>query len=159
MVVQYWFGAANDTVALAFLDATGKVIREYLRKADSSAAPAPLPEDGFAGPAPAPSVPNRHGVNTFMWNMRYPDASSFQGMILWAAGVTGRSFRVIDVDKVLTVELNKDLAKLRAAINANLPRINTTLKAAGLKEIESTGPMRRTESNLHLALKGAGSPT
>jgi len=28
-------------------------------------------------------------VNTFLWNMRYPDASSFPGMILWAANVTG----------------------------------------------------------------------
>jgi hypothetical protein len=28
-------------------------------------------------------------VNTFVWNMRYPDASSFPGMILWAASVTG----------------------------------------------------------------------
>ncbi len=46
-----------------------------------------------------------------------------------------------DVDKVLTVELNKDLTKLRATINANLPRINTMLKAAGLKEIESKGPI------------------
>jgi len=46
-----------------------------------------------------------------------------------------------DVDKVLATELNKDLAKLRATINANLPRINTVLKAAGLKEIESKGPI------------------
>jgi hypothetical protein len=28
-------------------------------------------------------------VNTFSWNMRYPDASSFQGMILWAASTQG----------------------------------------------------------------------
>ena len=46
-----------------------------------------------------------------------------------------------DVDKVLAVELNKDLTKLRSTINANLPRINTMLKAAGLKEIESKGPI------------------
>ena len=32
---------------------------------------------------------NRKGVNTFLWNMRYPDATSFPGMILWAANVTG----------------------------------------------------------------------
>ena len=39
--------------------------------------------------APAPRAPNRRGVNTFAWNMRYADASSFPGMILWAAGTTG----------------------------------------------------------------------
>ncbi len=279
VVVQYWLGAASDTVALDFLDATGKVVRGYTSKADSAAQPAQQPEDGFFGPPPAPRVPNKKGVNTFAWNMRYPDASSFPGMILWAAGVTGplvppgtykvrlavngksvgtETFKVLpdsrikatladwqeqsrvalavrdrfseandavkeirrikseladrekklpsaqlsqfttlsvpfatslsevedslyqtknrsgqdplnypirlnnrigallgvvqsadgrptqqsyDVDKVLTVELNKDLAKLRAAINANLPRINTMLKAAGLKEIESKGPI------------------
>jgi hypothetical protein len=28
-------------------------------------------------------------VNNFAWNMRYPDASSFQGMILWSASTQG----------------------------------------------------------------------
>jgi len=281
VVVQYWLGTANDTVALDFLDASGKLIRGYSSKADSAAQPAggQQPEDGFFAPPPAPRVPSKKGVNTFAWNMRYPDASSFPGMILWAAGVTGplvppgsykvrlavngkqiatETFRVLpdprikatladwqeqsrlalavrdrfseandavkeirrlkteladrekkmpstqlsqftslsvpfatsisevedslyqtknrsgqdplnypirlnnrigallgvvqsadgrptqqsyDVDKVLATELNKDLAKLRATINANLPRINTVLKAAGLKEIESKGPI------------------
>jgi hypothetical protein len=241
--------------------------------------PAAPPEDGFFGPPPAPRVPNKHGVNTFAWNMRYPDASTFPGMILWAAGVTGplvppgtyktrltvngkpiatETFKVLpdprikatladwqeqsrvalairdrfseandavkdirrikseladrekkipaaqqsqftalstpfatalsevedslyqtknrsgqdplnypirlnnrigallgvvqsadgrptqqtyDVDKVLSAELNKDMTKLRASINSNLPRINALLRAAGLKEIESKGPI------------------
>jgi photosystem II stability/assembly factor-like uncharacterized protein len=279
VVVQYWLGAANDTVALDFLDATGKLIRGYSSKADSAATPAAPPEDGFFGPPPAPRVPNKRGVNTFVWNMRYPDASTFPGMILWAAGVTGplvppgtyktrltvngkpiatETFKVLpdprikatladwqeqsrvalairdrfseandavkdirrikseltdrekkipaaqqsqfaalstpfatalsevedslyqtknrsgqdplnypirlnnrigallgvvqsadgrptqqtyDVDKVLSVELNKDMTKLRATINATLPKINTLLRAAGLKEIESKGPI------------------
>jgi photosystem II stability/assembly factor-like uncharacterized protein len=46
-------------------------------------------DEGFFRAAPAPRVPNRRGVNTFSWNMRYPDATGFPGMILWAAGVTG----------------------------------------------------------------------
>ena len=280
VVVQYWLGAANDTVSLDFLDVTGKLIRGYSSKADSaSAQPAQPPEDGFFGPAPAPRVPNKKGVNTFAWNMRYPDATSFPGMILWAAGVTGplvppgtykarlsvngkaigtETFKVLadpriratladwqeqsrlavavrdrfseandavkevrrikseltdrekkfpsaelsqfttlstaftttlsevedslyqtknrsgqdplnypirlnnrigallgviqssdgrptqqsyDVDKVLTAELNKDLTKMRAAISANLPKINALLRAAGLKEIDSKGPI------------------
>jgi len=48
----------------------------------------PAGDDDFRTP-PAPRAPNRLGMNTFNWNMRYPDASSFQGMILWAAGVQG----------------------------------------------------------------------
>jgi len=45
-------------------------------------------DDEFRAP-PTPRAPNHRGVNTFPWNMRYPDASSFQGMILWAAGTQG----------------------------------------------------------------------
>jgi hypothetical protein len=45
-------------------------------------------DEGFRAP-PTPRAPNRRGVNTFPWNMRYPDASSFQGMILWAASAQG----------------------------------------------------------------------
>jgi len=50
--------------------------------------PASGEDDGFRAP-PTPRAPNRRGVNTFAWNMRYPDASTFQGMILWAASVQG----------------------------------------------------------------------
>ncbi len=29
------------------------------------------------------------GLNRFVWDMRYPDASDFEGMIVWAGGTTG----------------------------------------------------------------------
>ena len=29
------------------------------------------------------------GMNRFVWNMRYPDATGFPGMILWAGSLTG----------------------------------------------------------------------
>jgi len=45
-------------------------------------------EEGFRAP-PTPRASNRRGVNNFAWNMRYPDASSFRGMILWAASTQG----------------------------------------------------------------------
>lgn len=32
---------------------------------------------------------NTAGLNTYTWNLRYPDASSFQGMVLWGGGVGG----------------------------------------------------------------------
>jgi photosystem II stability/assembly factor-like uncharacterized protein len=90
VVVQYWLKSGGEDVGLAFLDAAGKVIREYSSKADTTRRPAtPADDEGF-GPPPAPARPaNKAGVNTFVWNMRYPDAASFPGMILWAANVTG----------------------------------------------------------------------
>jgi photosystem II stability/assembly factor-like uncharacterized protein len=53
--------------------------------------PTPGAEDFDAGfrPQSPPRVPNRRGVNSFVWDMRYPAPSAFRGMILWAAGVQG----------------------------------------------------------------------
>ncbi|MFZ5623440.1 MAG: WD40/YVTN/BNR-like repeat-containing protein [Gemmatimonadota bacterium] len=39
--------------------------------------------------APAPRAPNKAGLNRFVWNLRYPDASRFDNMILWAASTQG----------------------------------------------------------------------
>ncbi len=45
---------------------------------------------GFGGGTPPrPRVPNRAGLNTFSWNLRYPDAVTFENLIMWAAGTTG----------------------------------------------------------------------
>jgi photosystem II stability/assembly factor-like uncharacterized protein len=49
-------------------------------------------EDEDAGPRrtpPPPRAPNKAGINAFPWNMRYPDASTFDGLIMWAAGTQG----------------------------------------------------------------------
>jgi hypothetical protein len=90
VVVQYWLGAGGEGVSLDFLDATGKVVRTYTSKQDTTAAtPAQPADEGFAAPTPPARVANKRGVNTFLWSMRYPDATSFPGMILWAANVTG----------------------------------------------------------------------
>jgi photosystem II stability/assembly factor-like uncharacterized protein len=40
------------------------------------------------GPKP-PRVPNKAGLNQFAWNLRYPDASRFEGLVMWAATVQG----------------------------------------------------------------------
>ena len=36
-----------------------------------------------------PRVANKAGLNTFVWNTRYPDATSFDDLILWAGGTQG----------------------------------------------------------------------
>ena len=49
-------------------------------------------ESGDEGPIrrrPPPRVPNKAGLNQFAWNLRYPDASVFQNMIMWAGSVAG----------------------------------------------------------------------
>ena len=46
-------------------------------------------EEGPRRRQPAPRVANKAGLNTFAWNLRYPDASTFENMILWAGGTQG----------------------------------------------------------------------
>ena len=47
------------------------------------------PEEGPRRAPPPPRVANKKGLNSFNWNLRYPDASSFDDMIMWAGGTQG----------------------------------------------------------------------
>ncbi len=101
-------------VSLAFLGADGKVIREYKgevqkeeakpREVKASEVSGPTPKEAIkseGGEAEKP-VPEKeekkdedkltdvvNGHNRFAWNLRYPDAKKFEGMILWAGGTDG----------------------------------------------------------------------
>lgn len=89
---------ANDVV-LELFDSNGKSIRKFTgrvpRPQTSGAAPAPAEQnaapaedgEGFGGP-PA-RVTTDVGLNRFVWDMRYPDAVRFPGMILWAGETRG----------------------------------------------------------------------
>jgi hypothetical protein len=46
-------------------------------------------EDGPRRAPRPPRVPNKAGLNTFAWNLRYADASTFDDIILWAGGTQG----------------------------------------------------------------------
>ncbi|HEX7122152.1 MAG TPA: glycosyl hydrolase, partial [Gemmatimonadaceae bacterium] len=114
-VVHYWLRQPNQRVQLEFLDAQGEVIQRFTSEqspeqaADSirrarmldSLTRAGLARDsatrmvnamlgggGGRGGGP-PRLTNRAGLNTFAWNLRYPDAVSFRNLIMWAASVTG----------------------------------------------------------------------
>jgi hypothetical protein len=91
-VVHYWLKGRGD-VTLEFLDAAGKIVNTYSSKAPA-ARPAAAPEDegGEENPfrgAPPPRVTANAGMNRFVWNLRYPDATTFPGLIMWAGNVTG----------------------------------------------------------------------
>jgi hypothetical protein len=46
-------------------------------------------DDGPRRAPPPPRVANKAGLNSFAWNLRYPDAVTFQNLIMWAAGTQG----------------------------------------------------------------------
>jgi photosystem II stability/assembly factor-like uncharacterized protein len=49
----------------------------------------PPSEEGPPRRPPPPRVANKAGLNMFAWNLRYPDASVFDNMILWAGATAG----------------------------------------------------------------------
>ena len=61
------------TASLEIMESNGKLIKKYDTKSDKK-------EDKLV---------LKQGLNRFVWNMRYADASTFEGLILWGGGVAG----------------------------------------------------------------------
>ncbi len=76
-VVLYYYLKAEPEgeVKLAFLEEDGSLIREY------SSVPEGRAEEG--------EVAKQAGMNRFVWDLRYPDASRFPGLIMWAGTTSG----------------------------------------------------------------------
>ncbi len=72
VTVYYHLATADKAVTLEFLAPDGAVIKTYESSATSGARP------GAA-----------LGLNSFTWDMRYPDAVTFPGIIMWAGGTRG----------------------------------------------------------------------
>jgi photosystem II stability/assembly factor-like uncharacterized protein len=102
-VVVYYSLKAKPAadVVIEFLDPDGKLIRKYTGRvprsqpgtaaagtpAQTPSEPAATDDDDFRGPAAR--VTTEAGLNRFVWDLRYPDAVRFPGMILWAGETRG----------------------------------------------------------------------
>jgi len=88
-VINYWLKARpQGEVTLEFLDGAGKTVNQFSSRATVVPQGPPPEEEEFRAPPPA-RVNASAGMNRFVWNLRYPDATSFPGMILWAGSLTG----------------------------------------------------------------------
>ena len=90
-VVQFFLKARpQGEVTLEFLDGSGKLVNKFsTREAPrTQAGPADEEENPFRGAPPA-RLTAQAGMNTFVWNLRYPDATTFPGLIMWAGSTTG----------------------------------------------------------------------
>jgi hypothetical protein len=74
-------------------------------------------------------VPSDKGVNQFNWNMRYPDAESFPGLIMWAGSVRGP--QAVPGGYVARLIVGEDSSDVTFRINPD-PRSETPI--AGLQE-------------------------
>ncbi|HUH11457.1 MAG TPA: hypothetical protein VMK65_00040, partial [Longimicrobiales bacterium] len=86
--VFYYLPADARSVTLEFLDEQGSVIRTFTGEAEdtTTAAEDEAPAGRF-GREPEPEV--EAGMHRFTWNTRYPGATDFPGMIMWAASTQG----------------------------------------------------------------------
>lgn len=91
--IQYWLKRPVQSIKVEITDSTGRLVRSFL---GGTAAPAPDPtapqagrgggRGGFGGPVLAPTTA---GLQTLTWDLRYPSAVGFPGMILWGGNLTG----------------------------------------------------------------------
>jgi len=72
-------------VKVEVLEQDGTVIKTFSTKSGSPAAGEGGGRRGGGGDRLEVSA----GMNRFVWNLRYPDASRFDGMIFWAGGIAG----------------------------------------------------------------------
>jgi photosystem II stability/assembly factor-like uncharacterized protein len=85
VTVQYRLAVDSQPVTLEFLDPAGKLIKKFSSTDTAQSAGG----RGGRGGAAAARVTNRAGLNRYTWNLQYPDASTFQGMILWQGSTAG----------------------------------------------------------------------
>jgi hypothetical protein len=91
VVVQYWLKSRpQGEVTIEFLDSKGQSVNKYSSRTveQTRVEGEPSEENAFRGAPPA-RVPSNAGLNRFSWNLRYPDATTFPGIIMWAASTTG----------------------------------------------------------------------
>jgi hypothetical protein len=90
-VVQYFLKSRpQGDVTLEFLDSAGKSVNKFSSREvpRPQAGPADDEENPFRGAPPA-RLTAQAGLNRFVWNLRYPDATTFPGLIMWAGSTTG----------------------------------------------------------------------
>lgn len=91
--IDYWLAKEADTVKIDILDANGAVVRSFVGSAEEEkkrsgggrgGAADQADEGGFGRGAVRP--PSRKaGGNRFVWDLHYPGAKTFEGMIFWSA--------------------------------------------------------------------------
>jgi photosystem II stability/assembly factor-like uncharacterized protein len=153
-IVYYWLKNPNQTVTMDFLDQRGKLIRSFTSTQSAQAARDSLrnaaradslkragvtpdstqrgearseespPDEGPRRTPPPPRVPNKAGLNTFSWNLRYPEASTFQNMILWAGGTQGPA--AVPGTYTVRMRVNDGTAESQSFKVVNDPRSKAT---------------------------------
>ncbi len=91
--IKYWVHGPVTSLSIDVIDKNGEVVQTFAGVAGGrGAAPAQAGRGGGRGGRGGGGGSNAsmaQGMQSVTWNLRYPDATRFDGMILWGGGVTG----------------------------------------------------------------------
>ncbi|MFN0087996.1 MAG: WD40/YVTN/BNR-like repeat-containing protein [Blastocatellia bacterium] len=88
--VLYWLKEKpRGDVEIEILDGAGKSIRKFSSRPPAAGEGPPAPGEGFGVGGPPARVAAEKGLNRFTWDLRYPDATRFPGLIMWAGSTAG----------------------------------------------------------------------
>ena len=80
----------GEEINLEILDSAGKLVRKFSSKADPDKKPGGgFMAEFFGVSGPTDQLPAKAGLNRFAWDLHYPEASTFDGVILWGGGTDG----------------------------------------------------------------------
>jgi photosystem II stability/assembly factor-like uncharacterized protein len=88
VIYYYLKNKPAGDVTLEIEDSAGKLIRKFSSAAPQQPASTSVEEEEFT-PRAQSRVTAEAGLNRFVWDLRYPDATRFPGMILWAGEMRG----------------------------------------------------------------------
>ncbi len=97
VAIDYYLQQPADKITIEIQDAQSKTIATFSgppaagtgRGGRGDAPAAGEDEEGGGRGAAPPQVGGARGMNRFSWDMRYPGARDFPGIILWAGGTRG----------------------------------------------------------------------
>ena len=93
VAIDYYLKEASDAVTIDILDQQNQLVRTFKAEPEPAAGSTPATppaEDDEDGPrTPVARVTGKRGMNRFTWDMRYPDAKVFPGLIMWAGTARG----------------------------------------------------------------------
>jgi photosystem II stability/assembly factor-like uncharacterized protein len=121
-VFQYYLKSKADSVTIEVLDADGKQIQKYVGKKEEEK---PATGDWWGAGESKPTT--AAGLNSFNWNLRYPGATVFDGIIIWGARPQNGPKAPIGTYQVrLTVGNHSETKSFKIKMNPNLKGVSET---------------------------------
>jgi photosystem II stability/assembly factor-like uncharacterized protein len=91
VTLDYYLKDAPDSVTIEIVDGKGQLVRRFASVAETATPPQPAADagDDDTPRVPVARVSKTKGMNRFTWDMRYPNAHEFPGLIMWAGSTRG----------------------------------------------------------------------